>query len=131
MRAERRYGWLLGCCVLMMIVLAGCGGAGGQGQDPAAVKIELLSDPSPVKSGQNAKLIVQITGLLTEEGAQVQFDVRKLNNEGLPDFLDATAEGDGKYSAETSFKDPGEYSIYVHLYQEELHITKKKQLKVE
>jgi len=127
-----KIGWAFGCIILMLaLLLTGCGSTGGsQGQNPADVKIELTSEPNPVQSGQNAKLAVQITGLLTEEGAEVQFDVRKANNDGLPEFLTAVAEGNGRYAVDTILKDPGEYSIYVHLYQEELHITKKKMLEV-
>ncbi|UVI30768.1 FixH family protein [Paenibacillus spongiae] len=119
--------------VLMLGILSGCGsgGAGGQGQDPAAVKIELVSDPSPASVKQNTKLIAEITGLITEKDANVQFDVRRENNEGLPEFLETKAEGKGRYTAETTFDKPGEYAIYIHLYQGELHITKKRPLTVQ
>ena len=118
--------------VTVLSIMTGCtSGTGGQGQDPAAVKIELISEPSPASAKQNTKLIAQITGLETEKDANVQFDVRWEDNEGLPEFLETQADGKGRYSADTTFDKPGEYAIYIHLYQGELHITKKRPLVVE
>ncbi|MCQ6562381.1 FixH family protein [Paenibacillus mendelii] len=114
---------------LMTGCTSGTGGQ-GQGQDPAAVKIELISDPSPASAKQNMKLIAQITGLETYKDANVQLDVRRENNEGLPEFLETQSDGKGRYSADTIFEKPGNYAIYIHLYQGELHITKQRPLEV-
>jgi len=114
---------------LLLMTLAACTSS-PQGQDPAKVKVELATEPAAVQVGQEVKLIAKITGLEKEEGASVQFDIRKSDNSILPDTKDASSTGEGQYSAAKTFDKPGAYSIYIHLYQGELHITKKKELQV-
>lgn len=115
--------------VLLVLAVTACSSA-PQGQDPAKVKIDLVTQPAPVKTGEKAVVTAKIAGLATQEGARVQLDVRLADNSGLPELLDAKSGGDGNYSIEKTFDQPGKYAIYVHLYQGELHITKKKELEV-
>lgn len=117
------------CISLTLCLLAACSNAAPQGQDPAAVKIELASDPSPAVAKQKVKIIAKITGLIKQEGAKVAFDIRK-EKDSLPDLIDAVSDGKGNFTAEKTFDLTGTYTVYIHLYQEELHITKKKQLDV-
>ncbi|MBD3917181.1 hypothetical protein H8B09_00325 [Paenibacillus sp. PR3] len=121
---------LLGC--LSFMLLSGCtNSTAAQGQDPADVKVELATDPVAVKAGEPGKLIAIITGLVRSDGVQVAFDIRKPDNKGLPEIINAEAAGDGEYSAAKTFDQPGTYTIYVHLYQDDLHVTKLKKLEVQ
>ncbi|WP_282936303.1 hypothetical protein [Paenibacillus sp. RC67] len=114
---------------LLLLSVTGCSSP-QQGQDPAKVKVELASEPANVQVGQKVKLIANISGLAEEEGANVQIDIRKSDNSILPDTKDASSIGKGQYSVEKTFEKSGAYSIYIHLYQGDLHITKKKELQV-
>lgn len=114
---------------VLLFNVAGCSST-QQGQDPAKVKVELASEPAAVQVGQKVKLIAAISGLDKEEGVNVQFDIRKSDNSILPDTKDAKSVGNGQYSADKIFDKPGAYSIYIHLYQGDLHMTKKKELQV-
>ncbi|MGE6227084.1 FixH family protein [Paenibacillus chitinolyticus] len=115
--------------VLLVFAVTACSSE-LKGQDPAKVKVDLVTEPSPVKTGEKAVVTAKISGLTTQEGARVQLDVRLADNSGLPELLDAKSSGDGNYSIEKTFDQPGKYAIYVHLYQGVLHITKKKVLDV-
>lgn len=117
------------CISLTLCLLAACSNSAPQGQDPAAVKIELASDPNPAAAKQKVNIVAKVTGLIKQEGAKVSFDIRK-EKDSLPDLIDAVSDGKGNFTAEKTFDQPGTYTVYIHLYQEELHITKKKQLVV-
>ena len=114
--------------ILLIVIMSACS-SNPQGQDPSSVKVELVTEPSPVQSAQKVKMTVQISGLIKKE-AQVQFDIQKLDNSGLPETLNAQSGGNGSYYVEKTFDQPGTYTVYIHLMQEELHLTKKKQLVV-
>lgn len=114
--------------IFLMMILAACS-SNPQGQDPSSVKVELVTAPSPVQAAQKVKMIAQISGLINKE-AEVQFDIRKADNSGLPELLNAQSDGSGHYFVEKTFDQPGSYTVYIHLAQGELHLTKKKQLVV-
>ncbi|CAG7629486.1 hypothetical protein PAESOLCIP111_03108 [Paenibacillus solanacearum] len=114
-------------CSLLLMGTTACSPV-AKGQDPAKIKVELVSEPALVTAGTKVKLIAKITGLEKEEGAQVQLDIRRTDNSILPDMKEALPMGGGQYYAEKTFDKPASYSVYIHLYQGELHITKKKEL---
>ncbi|OXM83046.1 Ig-like domain repeat protein [Paenibacillus rigui] len=116
-------------CGLVLTHLTGCSPK-PEGQDPAKMKVELASEPAAVQAGQKVKLIATISGLAKGEEAGVQFDIRKSDNTMLPDTKEASPSGNGQYSVDKVFDKPGAYSIYIHVYQGDLHITKKKELQV-
>lgn len=114
--------------IFLIVIMSACS-SNPQGQDPASVTVELVTEPSPVQSAQKVKMTVQISDLIKKE-AQVQFDIRKPDNSGLPETLNAQPGGNGSYYVETTFDQPGTYTVYIHLLLGELHLTKKKQLVV-
>ncbi|TBL81101.1 FixH family protein [Paenibacillus thalictri] len=116
-------------CGLLLIGCAACSPA-PKGQDPAQVKLELAAEPAPVKTGTPTKLTATITGLENTDAGNVQFEIRRSDNSGLPDTKEASPVGGGRYTAEETFDKTGKYSIYIHIYQGDLHITKKKELEV-
>ena len=116
--------------ILLVLTTACSSASGDQGQDPANAEIELKSDPSPVAAGQPAEVTATISGISDTSGADVQFDIRELDNPRHPNYVVAGSKGDGAFSAPYTFKQAGSYTIYIHYYQQGIHITKKKQLEV-
>lgn len=119
-------------CALFLFLLAGCASTKeNEGQDPAAIKVVMSTDPSPAAVGKNVHITAAFTGLNSTDGAEVQFDFREPNARALPALVNATLDKDGTYKADHTFKVPGTYKVYVHFYQDDLHISKKSQLVVE
>ncbi|WP_409340598.1 hypothetical protein [Paenibacillus sp. MBLB4367] len=117
-------------CSLLLLTLSACSnGAESQGQDPSKVMVEMVTEPTPILAKQQAKITVQVTGLIKQEGAKVQLDIRKTSN-SLPDLISAEPDGKGGFTVEKTFDKQGTYTVYVHVYRGELHITKKKQFEV-
>ncbi|WP_281890713.1 FixH family protein [Paenibacillus sp. YYML68] len=114
--------------VMLPLLLASCA-SGPQGTDPTSVKVELVTDPPAVQKGQSAKVRAQLTGLTPTKELKVQFDIRKPDKRSLPQLKDARLI-DGQYEIEHTFDQAGTYTLYIHVYEGELHITKKRELTV-
>jgi hypothetical protein len=125
--------WLTIAVIVMVVIgLVGCGAAAEEGEvDPKDVTVELASDPVTVRANEAGKLIVQTTGLRDDITPNVQIDIRKPDNKGLPEYVKTTSIGNGQFAAEYTFAAAGNYTIYLHVMQGELHITKKKKLAVQ
>lgn len=125
--------WLTVAVILILVwSLAGCGTAAKDGEvDPKDVTVELASDPTIMKANEAGKLIVQTTGLSDDITPDIQIDIRKPDNKGLPEYVKTTSAGDGQYVTDYTFEAPGSYTIYLHVMQGDLHITKKKKLDVQ
>ncbi|PWW00923.1 YtkA-like protein [Paenibacillus cellulosilyticus] len=125
--------WLTVAVILLLVVaLVGCSTAATDGEvDPKDVTVDLASDPVVMKANEQGKLIVQTTGLSSDITPDIQIDIRKPDNKGLPEYVKTTSIGNGQYAAEYTFAAAGSYTIYLHVMQGELHITKKKKLDVQ
>ncbi|MOA16940.1 hypothetical protein D3C78_1371730 [compost metagenome] len=55
------------------------------------------------------------------------FEVRV---DGEPVYIDAESSGGNAFSGKYTFPKEGEYDVFLHLYTEDIHVTKKKQVKV-
>jgi len=95
--------------------------------DLEAVQAELTTNPEPVIAGSQADLQITVTGMRVSDAARATFDVRIGDK---PVLLDAVHEGDGVFSGAFTFPDNGVYTVYIHLYEDDIHITKKKQVEV-
>jgi len=102
-----------------------------QSQDPAQAEFTLLTDPSPVAAGQQAKVAVAVSGIADTAGADVQLDIRELDDPRRPNYVTAAGQGDSTFAAAYTFRQAGSYTIYVHYYLQGLHLTKKKLLEVQ
>ncbi|OME99279.1 hypothetical protein BK127_38910 [Paenibacillus sp. FSL H7-0331] len=120
----KRATWIL----LALFMLSACSSAQSQGKDPSAIRVDLVSEPATAVALQKMILKAKVTGLVKQDGATVQFDIRSPVTNVLPEYLEAKPIGEGGYTAEWTFDKPGTYTIYVHLYREDMHVTKKKQL---
>ncbi|SDC54460.1 hypothetical protein SAMN02799630_00050 [Paenibacillus sp. UNCCL117] len=122
--------WISLCLSLcVMLALTACSSS-NQGQDPASVKVELTTDPAAPPAAREVALTAQVSGLVKEEGANVQFDIRGENKNALPEVVTAEPAGGGAYVYKKTFDKAGVYTIYIHIYQGDLHVTKKKTVTV-
>jgi hypothetical protein len=115
------------------VILAACSSStsSGRDQDPKDVKVELLTEGVQVKAGEETIIEVEITGLMDAENSDVQFEIRRSDNKSLPDLIkEVESLSEGIYTASYTFKKIAKYDVYVHIYNEDLHITKKKPLEV-
>lgn len=84
-----------------------------------------------MKAGQEAEVKVRITGLADEENTDIQFEIRQTDNSGLPDLIEEVEQVmPGEYAAKYTFKEAAKYDVYIHLYNADIHMTKKKSLEV-
>jgi len=117
--------------VLAAIGLTGCSSTRPGEQNPSDIKVDLKTDPAESRAGADTKLIATVAGLVDEKNTIVQFEIRKSDNSGLPELLEETErEGGGKYSSIYRFPDSASYDVYIHIYNGELHVTKKKPVEV-
>ncbi|WP_256757982.1 hypothetical protein [Cohnella sp. WQ 127256] len=114
---------------VFMIIMTACGTSTNQaGEDPKDVSVELVTVPAPPQAGQEIKLGANVTGLINAENTEVQFEVRAFN---IPaEIIDLDNLGGGKYETSYTFKAAAQYEVFIHLYHDDVHITKKKELDV-
>ncbi|WP_159887913.1 FixH family protein [Paenibacillus puerhi] len=125
----KRIGIVVSLTLCFLLAMTACS-SGEQGQDPASVKVEMTTEPAAPVAASEVDLIAKLTGLVKADGAKVQFDIRSENKNALPDVVTAESQGNGAYSVKKTFDKPGVYTIYIHVYQGDLHITKKKEVTV-
>ncbi|WP_372632480.1 hypothetical protein [Cohnella sp.] len=122
---------LLVLVVLAAMGLSACSSAKPGDQDPRDVKVELRTDPAQAQAGADVKLIATVTGLVDEKNTIVQYEIRKADHSGLPELLEnVERESGGTYFAGYKFAESAAYDVYIHIYNGELHITKKKPVEV-
>lgn len=96
--------------------------------DLEAIEVELSTNPETVTAGSQVDLQATVTGLSVSDKTRVRFDVR-IGDE--PQLFDAVHEGNGVFSGPFTFPVEGPQAVYIHLYADDIHITKKKQVEVE
>jgi flagellar hook assembly protein FlgD len=85
-------------------------------------------DKTEVTAGEEVKMKAVFTGARLDENANVQFVVIR---DGEPTTLKHRYEGDNTFTAEYRFEQSGAYDVDLHLYYEDVHIYKKKQVNVQ
>ncbi|MEK3735145.1 hypothetical protein MKX64_22285 [Paenibacillus sp. FSL M8-0334] len=95
--------------------------------DLEAVDVELSTMPETVKAGHPVELRATVTGMTVTDKARATFDIRVGDQ---PLLLDAVHEGNGAFSGTFTFPDQGVQAVFIHLYAEDIHITKKKQVEI-
>ncbi|GFN31609.1 hypothetical protein [Paenibacillus xylaniclasticus] len=121
--------------IVLTVILSACSSSQSESSSTpseADVKIDFTTNPAKVHTGSTVTLQSVVTGLSTLDDATFAFDIRKSDWKKLPELIDAKLDDKtGAFIADTTFAEPGSYYVYLHLYQGELHITKKKELVVE
>lgn len=114
-------GWLI---VMLVMLLAGCG-ADNQPFDAEAVDVILEAEAADPNG--ETRLVATLTGEQFPEQTFVQFDIRV---DLIPRLLDGASEGGDVYTTSYKFPGPGIYDVYMHLYIEDLHLMKLKQVEI-
>lgn len=99
-----------------------------QGESEDGVSIHLM-EPESIVAGEHAEWIVHLEqdgSPLT--GADVQLEYWQ--DEDKHQYVDATEEKDGEYTAELQFPEPGEYQMTVHVVKGDLHEHKEEVIDV-
>jgi hypothetical protein len=110
---------------LILGFAAACSESDIRSVDPAEVEVSLTSDPASAEAGKPVRLTAQFTGVELASWAKAAFEVRM---DGGLKLVDAEKLSTGGFGASYTFPQAGTYDIYVHLYQGDFHLTKKKQL---
>lgn len=111
--------------IALSMVLSAC--SGEQPVDLDAVEAKLTTTPENVTAGSPTKLHVEFEGMEVSEEATVNFDIRI--GEEL-ELVDAVYEGEGVFGGTYTFPEKGILTVYIHLYFDDIHITKKKWVEV-
>ncbi|RXZ80625.1 hypothetical protein EBB07_17870 [Paenibacillaceae bacterium] len=111
---------------LLVAVLAGCSAEPAAVIDPEAIAASLSTSPAPASAGEAVELTVNVTGA---EGAatEVTIDVR-VDEE--PKLIATKSMGDNSYAGAFTFPKAGNYDVFLHLYVDDLHLTKKTQVEI-
>lgn len=107
--------------IMFSIVAAGCSSEGEKEVDPELVELHLTYEPESIRVGETIQFRAAFTHLPLTEIAEVAYDFRV--DDG-PKVVKATREGD-EFLGEFTFPEAGEKTIYLHIYEKELHIIKK------
>jgi len=96
--------------------------------DVDAVEATLATKPEVVHAGSPVELQAAITGMKVSGKASVTLDIRIGDK---PQLIDTSYQKDGVFSGSFTFPDKGSYTVYIHLYVDDLHLTKKKTVEVQ
>jgi hypothetical protein len=114
-------------CSLFVASLTACSG-GKISLDPLAIDAVLTTVPSPAVAETPVGLKATVTGADSARSVRVKFDVRV---DGKPKLIDGQSAEAGAFEGTFAFPQPGVYEVYIHLYIDDLHLTKKKQVEVQ
>lgn len=116
------------CAALAFGLLAACSGEGGTSFNPDQLEVTLATEPSPPAAGETAELRVQLAGVPPEMRTFVDLEIRAGE---VPDLIKADNRGSGLFAGTYRFPQAGTYDVYLHLYVEDLHLIKKRQVQVQ
>lgn len=95
--------------------------------DLGAVEATLTTNPASVSAGSPTELRAAFTEMKVSNKATVKFDIRI--NDTLK-LIDGTYMDGGEFSGSYTFPEKGSYTVYIHLYEGDIHLTKKKTVEV-
>lgn len=127
MRMRRAAGRIL-AAIALLAMLSACSRENLQQIGLIGIEGTLEVEPAEVQAGGTVSMKAVFTGAKLDEKANVQFVVIA---DGQPITLKHRFEGDNTYTAEHTFDKPGVYDVDLHLYYEDIHIYKKKQVTVQ
>ncbi|MFD2169936.1 FixH family protein [Tumebacillus lipolyticus] len=120
--------WKLWVAVSAIVAMTSVGCGSDQAQDPhqahgsnapQKLTINFATNPSPVKVGEEAELVANISqGDAKVEDAKVEFEIWR--GEEKHETLKATGK-DGVYSLKKSFAEAGKYQVTIHTTTKEIH----------
>ncbi|OME87964.1 hypothetical protein BK120_01180 [Paenibacillus sp. FSL A5-0031] len=117
-----------GLLCFILVCLAACSASAPVTNDPAAIEVDLRTDPDKPVSGSPIELMADFTGAELTDSSGMTFEVRVKEE---PVFIEAKKKGQNVFSGTYTFREPGTYEVYMHLYTDDIHVTKKKQVEVQ
>jgi|SRR5690625_1758902 len=123
----------LSVTILVIVgILVACGGGGDDATDELVPLEVEFTVPETVATGETVELHAFVTyGEEDVTDAKVVFEVWEVGDEDNSEMLDAENHGDGSYTVDYTFDEPGTYEMYAHTDAHDLHTMPKKQLTVE
>ncbi|ARU60270.1 hypothetical protein CBW65_03725 [Tumebacillus avium] len=122
----KRIVWIAPLLIAAMVASVGCGSSAEHEQHgtsttkPVKLTIDFTTAPSPAKAGAEAELLATIARAGEPvPDAKVEFEIWQ--GEGAHETLDAKALGDGRYTLNKTFMEPGTYQVTIHTTTKELH----------
>lgn len=120
---------------LTATILFACGESNG---DEELLMLDVKFEPESTASvGDKVELVATVTygDELVTDADEMEFEYWIGDGEEEPDkrdatFVDATNNGDGTYSIDVIFDEPGEYWIYAHTTARDLHYMPKRSITV-
>ncbi|NLI68169.1 MAG: FixH family protein [Bacilli bacterium] len=118
---------------IVLGVLAACGGNEGVDELDELVPLEVeFTVPETAKVGEPVELHAFVTyGDENVTDAKVVFEIWNVEDRENSVNIDAENHGDGSYTIEYTFEEPGTYEMYAHTDAHNLHTMPKKQVIVE
>ncbi|MGG3280947.1 hypothetical protein [Paenibacillus solani] len=105
--------FLIAMCLLCIVTAY----LGKELVDLGTVEVETSTNSQIVEVGTQVELQALFTGIL-------------VSNNDKPNLLDAFNRGEGKFIGIFTFPDTGLQADFIHLYEDDNHIIKKKQVEV-
>lgn len=125
--------WILAGLFLMAASLfAGCGKQETAAVKPAKlVKVQLIV-PKTADAGTNIPLKAVVTQgkEKVDDADEVKFEIWKKNSDKNSSMLEAKHDQHGIYTAKTVIKEPGTYTVQVHVTARKMHVMPKTDLSV-
>lgn len=122
----------LAAVLLLAGVISGCGttSAPPPALDLNPYTIEFSTEPAAPAAGSAVTLRAGITGKtpLSKRSA-ISFEVKKVGSDNRTE-VQAESKAEGRYEAKYTFKEPGTYSITVHIISSSVHQVSNKEIEV-
>jgi len=119
---------MAGVICFIFVCLAACSAVSPETIDPAAIDATLTTEPANSVAGSPVKLKAEFAGAELSRSSGVTFEIR-VDEE--PVLLDAEKEGQNTFYGTYTFPKPGTYEVYLHLYTDDIHMTKMKKVEVQ
>lgn len=122
---------------LTAAILFACSGGEDEADDLLMLDVEFEPE-STAAVGDTVELVATVTygDELVTDADEMEFEYWIGDGEEAPEerdstFVDGINNGDGTYSVDVTFEEPGEYWIYAHTTARDLHYMPKRSITVE
>ncbi|OYD07448.1 FixH family protein [Paludifilum halophilum] len=101
-------------------------------ESQAVPEVKMKVEPEEVTAGQTVEIRAVITqnGKPVNDADSVSFEIWKVGSRDEGEKIDAERTGDGAYSIEKTFQDPGDYKVMYHVTARGNHVMKDQGLSV-
>ncbi|WP_164985157.1 FixH family protein [Ammoniphilus sp. CFH 90114] len=116
---------LLLSSLFVFTLLVGCNQAPPEPEIPQPITVEFQVQPEPVKAGEitTIQVFVKQGEEWVDDAQEVEFEIWKDGQE-KHDMVQAQYQGDGLYSFQERFHEPGTYYVMYHVTARDMHEMK-------